>query len=73
MTTITISLADEKAKELEAQAQRLGVNVQELVRIAAENLAEQNHDRDLMPGDAEFKRAVAYVMKKNAELYRRLA
>ena len=73
MVKITISLTDEKALRLQVQANKLGVNAEELVRIAAENLLEAGRDRDLHPGDPEFQRAAEYVLKKNAELYKRLA
>jgi len=64
-TTITIDLPDERAKRLKEMASRLGVSPEELVRVSVEEL--------LARPDEEFERAVDYVLKKNSELYRRLA
>jgi antitoxin FitA len=65
MTTITIGLTDDRALRLKEMAARLGVSPEELVRVSIDEL--------LARPDEEFERAVDYVLKKNAELYRRLA
>ncbi|MFY9611344.1 MAG: CopG family transcriptional regulator [Blastocatellia bacterium] len=65
MTTITIGLSDDRALRLNEMAARLGVSPEELVRVSVDEL--------LARPDEEFERAVDYVLKKNAELYRRLA
>ena len=65
MTTITIGLPDERALRLREMAARLGVSPEDLVRVSVEEL--------LARPDEEFERAVHYVLKKNADLYRRLA
>ena len=65
MTTITIGLSDDRALRLKEMAARLGVSPEELVRVSVDEL--------LARPDEEFERAVGYVLKKNAEFYRRLA
>jgi predicted transcriptional regulator len=65
MTTLTIGLSDDRATRLKEMAARLGVSPEELVRVSVDEL--------LARPDEDFKRAVDYVLKKNAELYRRLA
>jgi len=65
LTTITIDLPDERAQRLREMASRLGVSPEELVRVSVEE--------PLARPDEEFARAVDYVLKKNSELYRRLA
>jgi hypothetical protein len=47
---------------LKEMAARLGLSPEELVRVSVEEL--------LARPDEEFERAVDYVLKKNAELYR---
>jgi predicted transcriptional regulator len=64
MTTITISLADDQLAKLQEKADRIGVSPEELVRVSVEDLLTR-------PNDA-FERVVAYVLDKNAELYKRL-
>jgi predicted transcriptional regulator len=65
MTRITIGLSDDRALRLKEMASRLGVSPEEIVRVSVEEL--------LARPDEEFERAADYVLKKNAELYRRLA
>ena len=65
MASITISLPEELLRRLEQTTQRLEIAPEELVRASIEDLLAQP--------DVEFNRAVEYVLKKNAELYRRLA
>jgi hypothetical protein len=65
MTTITIELSDVQALRLKELAGEAGVTPEELLRAGVEEWL-----RD--PGE-EFARAAAYVLKKNADLYRRLA
>jgi predicted transcriptional regulator len=65
MATITISLPDESMERLRELARESGVQPEELLRASIEQwLARQQED---------FAEAAAYVLKKNAELYRRLA
>jgi antitoxin FitA len=65
MTTVTISLPDERWQRLQEVAARLGVAPEELVRASIEDL--------LARPDDDFVRAAEYVLRKNTELYRRLA
>lgn len=63
--TITISLSDEQSARLLELSQRLNVTVEELARAGIEDL--------LNGGDEHFEQAAEHVVKKNAELYRRLS
>lgn len=65
MTTITITLPDDRLLKLKERATRFSVSPEELVRVSIEEL--------LSRPDEAFQSAVNYVLKKNAELYRRLA
>ena len=65
MANITVSLTEEKLLKLQEFSARLAISPEELARIGIEEL--------LGLSDAEFGRAMDYVLKKNAELYRRLA
>ena len=65
MTRITISLPEDRLRELEEIATRFHVSAEELVRVSVEELLAKPKD--------EFQSVVDYVLKKNAELYRRLA
>jgi hypothetical protein len=64
MSTFTLQLPTEKADQLVQEAERLGVRVEELLeRITDDFLARKE----------SFEAAAQYVLRKNAELYRRLA
>lgn len=65
MTTITITLPDDRLQKLKEKASRLRVSPEELVRATVEELLDRPEE--------EFQRALEYVLNKNAELYRRLA
>lgn len=65
MTTITITLPDDRMHRLKEITARFQVTPEELARVGIEELLGR-------PDDA-FQRAADYVLKKNAELYRRLA
>jgi predicted transcriptional regulator len=64
MNAITITLSDDRLAQLQEMATRFQVSPEELVRVGVEELLAQ-------PDDV-FQRVVAAVLKKNAELYRRL-
>lgn len=65
MTTITIALPEEPMSQLRKLAEEAGISPEELLRASVEHwLARPKED---------FAQAAAYVLKKNAELYRRLA
>jgi len=65
MQTITITIPDDHLHKLQEIANRLGVSLEALLLAGAENL--------LAPPETSFQNAMAYVLKKNAELYQKLA
>ncbi len=65
MNTITITLSDERLLKLKEMANEAGV--------APEGLLRANVEDWLARPKPEFLQAAAYVLNKNAELYRRLA
>ncbi len=64
MTTITVSLPEERLSQLKEIAAQLGVSAEELARVSIEDLLSRPRE--------EFNRAVDYVLAKNHELYQRL-
>jgi predicted transcriptional regulator len=62
---LTIDLSPAQAERLSQEAERLGLAPEELARAAITDL--------LTTPDEEFKRAADRVVRKNEELYRRLA
>jgi hypothetical protein len=65
MSTLVISLPEDRLRKLEDIAQQFGIAPEELVRASIEELIAR-------PAD-DFRRALDHVIDKNAELYRRLA
>jgi hypothetical protein len=65
MSSITVNLPEEHLSRLKEIAGRLGVAPEDLARMSIEEL--------LARPEENFERAADYVLKKNAELYRRLA
>jgi predicted transcriptional regulator len=65
MTTITVSLSDERLERLRELANQINVAPEELARAGLEDWLRQPRD--------DFLQAARYVLQKNAELYRRLA
>jgi predicted transcriptional regulator len=65
MTSITISLPEDRLAKLREIAARLNVTPEDLARVSIEEL--------LTRPDETFKQAAEYVLRKNSELYRRLA
>ena len=65
MTTITVPITDERFEQLRLLAQRIGITPEELARASLEDWLRQPRE--------DFDRAATEVLKKNAELYRRLA
>lgn len=65
MTTITISLSEDRLQKLKEIATRFSVAPEELVRFSIEEL--------LTRPEEDFKQALEYTLKKNAELYQQLA
>lgn len=65
MTMISIPLSDERLAQLRTWAEQTGLTPEEFLRRRVEQLLERP--------DEQFHQAAAYVLQKNAELYRRLA
>jgi antitoxin FitA len=65
MKTLELHLSDQTASKLQEVAERLSLSPEEVLVISLEEKLAQL--------DAEFRNASEYVLKKNAELYRRLA
>lgn len=64
-TTITIELPSEHLQKLQEMSLKFGVSMEELVRVSVEDMLTQPEE--------QFRKAAQYVLKKNAELYKRLA
>ncbi len=65
MTTITITLPDERVKKLKEIAERFRVAPEDLVRASLEELLTRPLD--------DFQISLERVLNKNADLYKRLA
>jgi antitoxin FitA len=65
MASITVNISDEQLRQLKQLAQESNISAEDLLRASIE-------DWLTCPKD-EFTEAADYVLKKNAELYRRLA
>ncbi len=65
MSELTITVSKNRLKQLKEKSSRLGVSVDDLILISIDEI--------LSRPDAEFQRALDYVLQKNVELYRRLA
>jgi len=65
MTTITIELPSERLQKLQEMSLKFGVSMEELVRVSVEDMLTQPEE--------QFRKAAQHVLKKNAELYKRLA
>ena len=65
MADITVNIPDEQFQKLQQLAQEINISPEDLLRANIE---------DWLTGSSkEFTQATSYVLKKNAELYRRLA
>jgi len=65
MEQLTIALPDEIATQLKIAARNSGVKPEDLMLVSLQE--------KLASLDSEFIHAMQYVLKKNAELYKRLA
>jgi hypothetical protein len=65
LTTITIPLSEERLAQLQTWAEQAGLSPEDYLRRRVEQLLDRP--------DEPFRQAARYVLKKNAELYRRLA
>ena len=65
MTTLTITLSDERVQQLQSLADRLQVTPEKLIEASLDSL--------LLQPDDELDQMMKYLLDKNAELYQRLA
>jgi predicted transcriptional regulator len=65
MSTLTITLSDDRLAKLREIAERFSVKPEDLARVSIEELLTR-------PEEA-FQQAADYILHKNAELYRCLA
>ena len=65
MRNLEVHLEEPMVHRLEEAAQKLGLTPEELLRLSVEEKLAQL--------DEVFRTAVAHVVSKNAELYKRLA
>ncbi len=65
MTTFTITLPDERVKKLQELANRFRVAPEELVRASLEELLTRPME--------DFQQALERALRKNVDLYKRLA
>jgi hypothetical protein len=65
MMRLPIELPEPHADKLRGEAQRLGVRPEDLATAAVVDLLNREDD--------DFEAAASYVLRKNSELYRRLA
>ena len=65
MSTLKISIPDERLQHLQEIAAHLNISLEDLVLMSVEQFLTQSEN--------SFNDATAYVLQKNAELYRRLA
>jgi antitoxin FitA len=65
MSTITITLPEEKVNKIREIAKNMNIQPEDLVKMGIEDLIS-------IP-EAEIRKAMSYVLNKNMELYVRLA
>ncbi len=65
MATVSINLSQEQLDKLSEFAAKLKVSPEDLIRVTVEDLLTRPED--------DFMQSADHVLKKNAELYRRLA
>jgi hypothetical protein len=65
MTSITITLTEDRLARLREIAARLKITLEDLARVGIEEL--------LTRPDETFQRSAEYVLQKNSDLYRGLA
>jgi len=62
---LSIELSEAEGTRLREEARRLGVEPEDLARAALTDLLQSE--------DEDFRKAAEHVLRKNEELYRRLA
>ena len=69
--TLHIELSDEETRILERKAKGLGTTVEQLASSAVRNLLQETPDQPTSGMDVDA--AIEFVVRKNKELYKRLA
>jgi predicted DNA-binding protein len=70
---VTVKLSAEFAKRLADKARRTGSTIEDLARGAVEDSLQEAEDQSVGPNDHVYHRASEFVLRRNADLYRRLA
>jgi len=65
MVTITVTLSEDRLQKLNELAKQFRIAPEELLRVSVEELIARPQ--------ADFQKALEYVLEKNKELYKRLA
>jgi predicted transcriptional regulator len=65
MSSITVTVSDDRLAKLKEIAGRFSISPEDLVRVSIDEL--------LARPDESFEKAAEYVLNKNSELYHRLA
>ena len=65
MAEVTVTLSTEELQRLKDLGEREGLTVDQVVKLGIQELINQP--------DESFRKAVQHTLRKNAELYRRLA
>lgn len=65
MAEVTVTLSTEELQRLKDLGEREGLTVDQVVKLGIQELINQP--------DESFRKAVQHILRKNAELYRRLA
>lgn len=65
MEELRITLSEEQMKQLRDAASRMGVDIEDIVRVSLDDLLSRPSE--------DFEKAAARVLEKNRDLYKRLA
>jgi predicted transcriptional regulator len=65
MSTLTITLSEERLAKLQEIADHFNIRAEDLARVSIEEL--------LTRPEESFQRAADHILQKNADLYQRLA
>lgn len=65
MVTITVTLSEDRLQKLQELAKQFRIAPEELLRVSVEELITRPQ--------ADFQKALGYVLNKNQEIYQRLA
>jgi len=65
MSQITINLTEDKIKQIQEIADKVGLSTEQLLEIKINDWLKENKP--------DFSQAANYVLKKNSELYKRLS